>query len=262
MKIEGSVIVLTGAAGGIGQPLAKALAAQGARMLLVDRDQQALEQLKHSIPQTGQVEIFAVDLLDSSARQTLLTALQQMTPAVDMLINVAGLLSFCAFEQEDQARIEAIMTLNSIVPMQLTRALLASMLKRDSGHIINIGSTFGSIGFAYFASYSASKFAMRGFSESLRRELQDTAVKVSYIAPRAVKTALNTDRVYAMGEATGMNMDEPAWVADQVVKAIIDDSKNRYLGFPEKLFVRINAILPGLVDKALAAQNRVMAKFV
>jgi len=262
MKIEGSVIVLTGAAGGIGQPLAKALAAQGARMLLVDRDQQALEQLKHSIPQTGQVEIFAVDLLDSSARQTLLTALQQMTPAVDMLINAAGLLSFCAFEQEDQARIEAIMTLNSIVPMQLTRALLASMLKRDSGHIINIGSTFGSIGFAYFASYSASKFAMRGFSESLRRELQDTAVKVSYIAPRAVKTALNTDRVYAMGEATGMNMDDPAWVADQVVKAIIDDSKNRYLGFPEKLFVRINAILPGLVDKALAAQNRVMAKFV
>jgi short-subunit dehydrogenase len=87
-------------------------------------------------------------------------------------------------------------------------------------------------------------------------------VKVSYIAPRAVRTALNTDKVYAMGEATGMNMDEPAWVADQVVKAIIDDSKNRYLGFPEKLFVRINAILPGLVDKALAAQNRVMAKFV
>jgi short-subunit dehydrogenase len=160
MKIEGSVIVLTGAAGGIGQPLAKSLATQGARMLLVDRDQQALEQLKDSMPQTDKVEIFAVDLLDSTARQALLKELQQMTPAVDMLINAAGLLSFSAFEQEDEARIEAIMTLNSIVPMQLTRALLTSMLNRDSGHIINIGSTFGSIGFAYFASYSASKFAM------------------------------------------------------------------------------------------------------
>ncbi len=124
-----------------------------------------------------------------------------------------------------------------------------------------MGSTFGSIAFACFASYSASKFALRGFSEALRREVKGTGVSVNYIAPRAIKTPFNTEAVYKMAKVVGMNMDEPKWVAEKIVQSIKKEAKDVYLGFPEKLFVRINAILPRVVDKALAKQNKQMAEF-
>ena len=71
--------------------------------------------------------------------------------------------------------------------MLLVRQLLPEMVARGDGRIVNVGSTFGSIGFAWFAAYSASKFGLRGFSEALRRELDGTGVTVTYVAPRAVK---------------------------------------------------------------------------
>jgi len=150
---------------------------------------------------------------------------------------------------------------NLLAPMWLSRALLPAMQAQNSGHIVNIGSIFGSIGFAYFTTYSASKFGLRGFSEALRRELADTGIKVSYIAPRAVRTPMNNDAVMRMGEATKMNMDEPDAVVAKIIAAIETDKKDAYFGFPESLFVRINALLPRLVDGSVAAQNRIARAF-
>jgi len=81
-------------------------------------------------------------------------------------------------------------------------------------------------------------------------------VKVTYVAPRAVKTPLNTDKVYAFAKKTKMNMDEPAWVAEQVVSAMQQDKKDVYLGFPEKIFARLNGFLPRLVDGGLRDQMK------
>jgi len=150
---------------------------------------------------------------------------------------------------------------NLLAPMWLTRAMLPVMQEQNSGHIVNVGSIFGSIGFAYFTTYSATKFGLRGFSEALRRELADTGIKVSYIAPRAVKTPMNSDVVMRMGEATKMNMDEPELVVAKIIEAIESDKKDAYFGFPESLFVRINALLPRIVDGSLAAQNRITRAF-
>ncbi|MCB1789006.1 MAG: SDR family NAD(P)-dependent oxidoreductase, partial [Gammaproteobacteria bacterium] len=162
---------------------------------------------------------------------------------------------------EDPAVLARLMQVNLVAPTLLIRAVLPDMLARGSGRIVNVGSTFGSIGFAWFAAYSASKFGLRGLSEALRRELDGSGVGVTYVAPRAVKTPLNSDAVYRMAEATGMNMDEPQWVAQRIVEAIEDDAKDVYLGFPEKLFARLNGFLPRLVDGGLRKQNRVMAPF-
>jgi len=153
------------------------------------------------------------------------------------------------------------MEVNAIGPMLFTRAVLPTMLEQNSGQIVNIGSTFGSIGFAWFSVYSASKFALRGFSQSLRRELAETGIEVSYIAPRAVKTAINSQDVYDMANAIKMNMDEPELVAKQIMTAIRRRKKECHLGFPESLFVRINAIFPGLVDRATRKQNREARRF-
>jgi len=145
--------------------------------------------------------------------------------------------------------------------MLLARYAAPEMLARGAGRIVNIGSTFGSIGFAWFAAYSASKFGLRGLSEALRRELDGSGVGVTYVAPRAVKTRLNTGAVYQMAEAIHMRMDEPDWVAEEIVSAIERDAKDVYLGFPEKLFARLNSILPRWVDAGLRKQNQVMAAF-
>jgi short-subunit dehydrogenase len=102
---------------------------------------------------------------------------------------------------------------------------------------------------------------MRGFSEALRRELEGSGVNVTYIAPRAIKTPLNSPAVYRMAEKVKMNMDEPADIARAIIRAIEQDKKDSYLGFPESLFVRINAVLPRLVDGSLRKQNQIMREY-
>ena len=94
---------------------------------------------------------------------------------------------------------------------------------------------------------------MRGFSEALRRELADSQIKVLYIAPRATRTAMNSADVVAMNDELKVEMDDPQEVARQIVHAITAEREEFYLGWPEKLFVRLNGVLPRLVDQALRA---------
>jgi len=258
MEIRDKGLVLTGAAGGIGAKLAQALAARGARLVLVDRDEAALAKVAEGL---DGVHVVAGDLSTrDGCQQVAATALDRLK-GIDLLINLAGLNSFRNYEDEQADAIERLIHVNLLAPMLLTHAFLPTMLAQKSGRIVNIGSTFGSIGFAWFSAYSASKFGLRGFSEALRRELADSGVRVSYVAPRAVKTPMNDDAVMKMGAATGMNMDEPETVVASIVDAIDDDHKDTYVGFPESLFVRINVILPRLVDMMLAKQNRIARKF-
>jgi len=258
MKVKNRRLVLTGAAGGMGQILARELHARGARLALVDANADALSAVAEQLD--GALAVSS-DLSTAKGCQVVADQCRELLGGVDMLVNLAGLNSFAAYEDETAEKIELMMHVNLLAPMWLSRALLPEMQQRNSGHIVNVGSTFGSIGFAYFAAYSASKFGLRGFSEALRRELADTGVQVSYIAPRAVKTAMNSDAVNHMGKATGMNMDEPEAIVAKIISAIEADKKDAYFGFPESLFVRVNAILPRLVDGALAAQNRIARTF-
>jgi short-subunit dehydrogenase len=121
-----------------------------------------------------------------------------------------------------------------------------------------MGSIFGSIGYAGYAPYSASKFALRGFTEAMRRECADGPVRFHYVAPRAARTALNSEAVCAMNEALGVRMDPPEVAAEAVARALEQDRAEAYLGWPEKLFVRINSVLPRLVDAALRKQLSVI----
>jgi len=258
MEIRDKHLVLTGAAGGIGAELAKALSNRGAQLVLVDRDEEALIKVANGLENARAV---AGDLsTKEGCKQVATTALHHLG-GIDLLINLAGLNSFRNYEAEQAEAIERLIHVNLLAPMLLTHAVLPTMIAQGKGRIVNVGSIFGSIGFAWFSSYSASKFGLRGFSEALRRELADTGVRVSYVAPRAVKTAMNDDAVMKMGEATGMHMDPPEQVVKRIIEAIDDDHKDTYIGFPESLFVRINVILPRLVDRVLAKQNRIAAKF-
>lgn len=262
MQLQAKRILLTGASGGIGQLLAHELAKHHVNLGIVGRGSKQLHALCGDLRNRGcEVIPIVAELTRAEGRETVVREMQKAYGGIDVLINSAGIQEFVEVAEQDPQMMERTLKINAIAPMQLIRAVLPDMLQRGEGRIVNVGSTFGSIGFACFASYSASKFALRGFSEALRRELAGSGVGVTYVAPRAVKTALNSPAVHRMADAVKMNMDEPQWVAKQIVRAIVKDKKDVYLGFPESLFVRINALLPRLVDAATRKQNRIMQRY-
>ncbi len=257
MKLQASRIIVTGASSGIGQALARHLAGAGARLLLVGRRQAALEETLATLAGEGH-GLFAGDVTEAGVRQALVDRAQDVLGGLDALVNNAGVSHYGLFAAEDAALMARILETNLLAPMALSRAVLPVLLAQGRGRIVNVGSVFGSIGFACFASYSASKFGLRGFSEALRRELADTGVGVTYVAPRATRTAINSPLAYRMMEALKMRLDTPEAVAAQIAAAMAAGRDEVCLGWPEKLFVRLNGLWPRLVDRALRGQSREM----
>lgn len=258
MKLKKQRVVLTGAAGGIGSNLASLIADAGAEIALIDANAESLQKLASTIDGSHAVP---GDLSNEEGCKDAIQSAMQALGGVDVLINLAGLMSFSTYEDEDTKWVQLLMQVNLIAPMILSRAVLPEMLAQGKGQIVNIGSMFGSIGFAYFTAYSASKFGLRGFSQALRRELVDLPITITYVSPRAVKTPINTGPIMRMGAATNMNMDEPDVVAGKIFKAIESGKKEAYFGYPEAFFARINGLLPGLVDNGTKAQNRIARSF-
>ena len=137
--------------------------------------------------------------------------------------------------------------------MLLTRRLLPELRRQPEAWIVNVGSIMGYLGYPGHTAYCASKFALRGFSEALRRELADSTVRVLYLAPRATRTAMNGAGIRALNAELGVAMDEPATVARSLLALLQRPARERLLGMPERL-ARLNQVLPGLVDRALLRQ--------
>ena len=255
MQLASKRILITGAGGGIGQRLTALLAARSARLGLLDRGPDAIKTLTALAGELpGECVVTEADITSADDRRRAVQDMNKAFGGVDVLINLAGILDFRPFEESDPGMIARILQVNVEAPMLLTREVLPQLTSQGSGRIVNVGSMFGSIAFPCFAAYSASKFAMRGFSQALRRELSGTGVGVTYVSPRAVKTAFNPAVIHHMAERGMMRMDDVGWVAKRIVKAIEQERDEAYLGFPESLFARINGLLPGLVDKSINKQ--------
>ena len=255
MKLNGQLILLTGASGGIGKATARRLAAQGARLMLVGRSSQQLTILARELNVlSNEGFVLQADIATHHGRETIRTALLALQEPLDALINCAGINLFGMLDDNDPAEIEKLITTNVTATILLTQLTLPFLNKRGS-RIINIGSSFGGLGYPGFSAYCASKFALRGFSEALRRELSDSQIQVAHLAPRATNTSLNSDAVCAMNRELGTAMDEPERVAEKVEKMLTETRmRDRNIGWPERLFLRINSIFPRIIDKALRGQ--------
>lgn len=259
-EFKNKKFIITGANGGIGNLMAKLLAAKGANLILLCSDQKSLLQLQEEIkPLAHSKAIINYVVADFSTIESIkeCAALISEFDNVDYLINLAGVMSFNSFGLEDAKKIELIYNVNVLAPMILAQAVLPNMVASKKGQIVNIGSIFGSIAFPYFAGYSSSKAALRSFSEALRRELDGSGVGVTYIAPRAVKTAINHGKVAELHKQTNTKLDEPETVVAKILVAIDKQKKNSYFGFPEKLFVYLNYLFPSLIDHALKKQTKI-----
>ncbi|VXC74931.1 Short chain dehydrogenase [Pseudomonas sp. 8Z] len=250
--------LLTGASGGIGQALVYALASEGAHLLLAGRHLDALQPLLKRFPQ--QIQLVQADIGTRAGRDALVAAAQNFG-GLNCVINAAGVNRFGLLDQQDEQQIAELISLNVTATLQLTQRLLPLLRAQRRALLINVGSTFGTIGYPGFAAYCASKFALRGFSEALRRELADTNVRVLYFAPRATRTAMNAPSVVAMNDELGVAMDAPEKVAAELLQAIRHEQEERYLGWPERLFVRLNGLLPRVVDQALRKQLPIIQRF-
>jgi short-subunit dehydrogenase len=260
MKLATASGLITGAAGGIGSEIARALAAHGSSLLLTDLRKEPLERLAAELAgKAASVRFAACDVTSDDGRAELAGLARDFH--VNVLVNAAGVNPFGFVASRPPAEIARTMVVNAIAPMMLCQAMIPVLAPHASAHIVNVGSTFGSIGFPGFSTYSASKFALRGFSEALRRELADTSIRVHYVAPRATSTALATSRVRAMNAELKVGMDSPRVVAAAIVEALRLERREIFLGAPERLFAKINGVLPGLVDRSMRKQLAIVRRY-
>ncbi len=237
--------LLTGASGGIGRAIAAALAPHCAQLVLVGRDAARLAQTAAAAGPGARTLI--ADLATAQGRDAAAGAVSH----VNLLINNAGASDFAWLEGQSDATLERIVETNVLAPMQLTRRLLPALERQPQAWIVNVGSIFGYLGYPGHAAYCASKFALRGFSEALRRELADGPVRVLHLAPRATRTAMNGAGLRALNAELGVAMDEPATVARELLALLRRPARERLLGMPEALLARLNQLLPGLIDRVL-----------
>jgi short-subunit dehydrogenase len=241
MRFRDRDILVTGGSGALGRRVVEQIQREGGRVAIVAR-----------APVMGQ-ETLVGDLSTPEGLEAVAAAVSARP--WDLLINIAGIQHFGPLEQQTPEHLLASYMVNLVAPARLTQAVLPGMKARGRGQIANVGSIFGSINFAHFATYSSAKAGMRALSQSLRRELAGTGVGVTHVAPRAVATPFNSAKVDEYARLTGMAVDDPDRIADRIVAAIRADRREVYLGFPESLFVRLNALAPGLIDGALKSND-------
>jgi short-subunit dehydrogenase len=262
MKLATARVLITGGAGGIGAAIARELLEAGAAVLLADMNEQALaDTCRRLSDHAPQVDKAVVDLTDDASRAALCRTASAWRGGIGVLINNAGVNHFGLYDELSSAQIGQTVSINVLAPMLLTHALLPHLKAQSEAHVLNIGSVFGSIGYPGYAAYSASKFAIRGFTEALYREFADTRVRFHYLAPRATRTAINTSAVEQMNAELKVQMDPPEVVADAVRRALENDVSVAVVGWPEKIFARINGIAPSLVDGVIRKQLPLIRRY-
>jgi short-subunit dehydrogenase len=190
--IRGSAAAVTGAASGIGRALALELAARGCDLALADRDEAGLQSVAAEIGKAGQrkVTVHPVDVGEPRQIEAFAAAAIAAHPGLNIVINNAGVALMGQFGEVDQSQMEWLMNINFWGVVHGTRAFLPQLSKQREAHIVNLSSIFGIIAPPGQTAYCAAKFAVRGFSESLRHELQmaNSPVKLSVVHPGGVST--------------------------------------------------------------------------
>jgi short-subunit dehydrogenase len=190
--IQGSAAAVTGAASGIGRALALELAARGCDLALADRDEAGLQAVAAEISKAGQrkVSVHRVDVGSPEQILEFAAAATAAHPKLNILINNAGVALLGQFDEIEQAQMEWLININFWGVVHATRAFLPHLARQQASHVVNISSIFGIIAPPGQTAYCAAKFAVRGFSESLRHELAmaNSPVRLSVVHPGGVLT--------------------------------------------------------------------------
>jgi len=231
MKLEGRVALITGAAGGIGAAIAQRFLDRGARLVLVDRDPIRLEQLNAALSARypGKIRSHSIDLTDDAALEQLARSLGDSPWPIDVLVNNAGILRLGGPLESSLRDWDALYQTNLRAAVHTTELFVPAMLRRKSGAVVNIASAAGKVGVPAMTAYSAMKFALLGYSQSLHASLRSQGIQVHCICPGLVRTSLLHSA--ELDEVTLQQMDErlqkrgvdPVRVARAVTQALSGD---------------------------------------
>lgn len=246
-------VLITGAGSGIGRALAIEAGRRGMSLALCGRRKQLLQETAAQIGSGEPALILDADITDPQDRSRIVTTLSAQFNGLEFLFNNAGVVIGGALANASDEDVEETFRTNVIAPILLTRDLLALMPK-GSARVINIGSIFGDIAYPGFSVYSASKFALRGFSDGLRRELKSKGIALTYVAPRATRTPAAVAFEFIISNST-MKLDEPPAVARHIWDHVERGRNHIYPPGLDRLFVLIERLCPAIIDRALAKRS-------
>jgi short-subunit dehydrogenase len=265
-QFAGGTAVVTGAASGIGEALAVRLAARGSNLVLVDRDKERLDVVADGVRAAHPglaVHTYVVDLSDDAATAEAAEALATGHPGTTLLINNAGVALGGRFDQVSLEDFDWVMAVNFRSVVRLTHAFLPTLKSHPGAHLVNVSSVFGIFAPAGQAAYSASKFAVRGFSEAVRHELAENRIGVTVVHPGGIKTRI----AESARTGSGVSVEEyeqgrkqfaklltmpPETAAAQIMAAIEQRRPRLLIGWSAKVPDVLVRLMPGSYWRLIA----------
>ena len=274
--IPGSAAAITGAAGGIGRALALELAARGCDLALADRDEAGLQALAAEIARAHarKVTVHTVDVGAPREIEAFAQAAIAAHPVLNIVVNNAGVALMGMFDEVDQAQMEWLFNINFWGVVHGTRAFLPHLSKKPEAHIVNLSSIFGIIAPPGQTAYAAAKFAVRGFSESLRHELAmaNSPVRLSVVHPGGVATNIarnsrpgvgmtdNARRAQSIERFDAVAKTTPAAAALRIIAGIEKNQPRILIGNDARYMDLLQRFRPGTYWAVLARKIEKMAK--
>ena len=247
------VILITGASGGIGRAAARRLASEpGAHVILLARRRERLEALAAEITAAGgSASVIAADLTDPAVPAKVAAQVEQAWGRLDLLVNNAGVGGRGRFADIGFAGVERTMQLNFEAPVRLTEALLPLLRRSAPSAVVNVASVSGRVGRPGTSAYSASKFALIGWSESLALEERSHGVHIGLVVPGFVATEGFPQRELLARRATRWMVSSTGKVAEAIAEVGLARKPERYAPRPWALVPVLKLLLPGLYRRAV-----------
>jgi short-subunit dehydrogenase len=274
--IRGAAAAVTGAASGIGRALALQLAARGCDLALADRDEAGLAAVAAEIAKTGatKITLHGVDVGDRSQIEAFAQSAIAAHANLNIVVNNAGVALMGMFGEVDQAQMEWLFNINFWGVVHGTRAFLPHLARQREAHIVNLSSIFGIIAPPGQTAYAAAKFAVRGFSESLRHELQMAAspVRLSVVHPGGVATNIarssrsgsgmtdNARRAQSIERFDAVARTTPAAAALRIIEGIEKNQPRILIGNDARFMDLLQRFRPATYWAVLARKIEKMAK--
>lgn len=261
MKVQGKVIVVTGAGGGIGSALVAHLLQCGAKVAAVDLREDSLQKLKNSVEANDSLSLHAINISDRAAVEALPIGVQQAHGQIDGLINCAGIVQpFVRVADLDFDTIERVMNVNFYGTLYMVKAFLPELLKRPEAHIVNVSSMGGFLPVPGQSVYGASKAAVKLLSEGLYAELLPTNVRVTTVFPGATKTDITKNSGVDVSALADKAKDFPMLTAEDAAKLIVDAMERGkaqlFTGNDSKLMNRLYRLNPVYATKLITKQMK------
>jgi short-subunit dehydrogenase len=251
-KLAGARAILTGASSGIGLELAKELARRGVRQVLTARREERLRELAHEVAALGGESVSVPgDITECALRRRLVESAHDRFGGLDILINNAGMGLFGPFQEADADRLRRTFEVNFFAPVELIREALPLLRQGANPIIVNVSSVLGRFAMAEKSEYCASKFALHGFSDALRRELDREGVDVLTVSPSTTATEF-FEKAHATPDDRSQRGMSPAKVARGTVRAIEKGKHEVIFSLEGRAAIWADRLTPRLLSKVLA----------